>query len=237
MPSSTKRILALIRHAEYQQPAGVPSAHLPYGLTEQGRARASAAALALVDYARSKGLVIDREIDCSRMRRAWETAHLIGLGVQRSTGSTFMLRECDDLAERSLGSAANLGTDAIEAILIDDPRFEAAPPGWKRKSDFRLPLQGAESLDEAGTRVARHIEHQGRLASAEDSLKIIVGHGGAFRHAAQQLGVLARADLPRLSMRHAAPVYLEYRIRADEPDDIIQIGGEWPARDAAAGSD
>jgi len=237
MASSTKRIIALIRHGEYHQPAGVPSAHLPYGLTERGRVQASAAALALCDYARSEGLALDRTIDCSRMRRAWETAHLIDLGLTRSTGSSFTLRECDDLAERSLGCAANLSIDAIDAILLDDPRFEAPPPGWKRKSQYRLPLQGAESLDEAGTRVARHIVEQGRLTSEEDTLKIVVGHGGAFRHAAHQLGLLARADLPRLTMRHAAPVYLEYRVRPDEPDDVIHVGGEWPARDASAGSD
>ena len=136
----------------------------------------------------------------------------------------------DDLAERGLGSAANLSISAIEAIIREDPRFEELPADWKSNSGFRLPLQGAESLLEAGERVAAHIGRQMKaLASQQtsgDTLKLFVGHGAAFRHAAYHMGVISYEQIAQLSMYHAQPVFLEYR--AD--DGWEHIGGEWKVR-------
>jgi broad specificity phosphatase PhoE len=231
------RVLALIRHGEYRQPPGVPSAHLPYGLTEQGRGQASAAAAPLLEFAREKGLALDPAIDCSRLRRAWETADRLGAELSLLTGLRFTTLELDALAERSLGAAANLTTEAIELILRDDPRFTCPPAGWKRDPEYRLPLPGAESLAEAGARVARHLESRGRDAQRAGTLKLIVGHGGAFRHAAQVLGVLQREQVAELSMRHCSPIYIEYRARSGEPDHVVHLAGEWPRRSRTAAMD
>jgi broad specificity phosphatase PhoE len=236
MASTIRRVLALLRHGEYAQPPGMPSAHLPYALTEQGRARALAAARALLDYAQSQSLSIDSAIDCSRMRRAWETAQGISLELNELTGLEFCPREVEALAERGLGAAANLTTEAIEAILADDPRFAVPGPGWKRDSAYRLPFQGAESLDEAGARVARHLLDCARDGAGR-SLKVLVGHGGAFRHAAQRLGILAREQLASLTMQHALPIYLEAHAEEGGMVRLVQIGGQWPRRDKTAALD
>jgi hypothetical protein len=60
----------------------------------------------------------------------------------------------------------------------------------------------------------------------EDTLKIYVGHGAAFRHAAHHLGVLAFEDIAKLSMYHGVPVLLE-----SHPDGSWrQVGGQWKQR-------
>ena len=56
-----------------------------------------------------------------------------------------------------------------------------------------------------------------------------LGHGAAFRHAACQLGGLALDQVPRLSMFHARPVYLE-RVSDRE---WRHLAGEWRVRSAA----
>ena len=206
-----RRVLALIRHGEYAQPEGVPSAHLPYGLTLKGQGQARDAAARVLEFARLQGLQLEPEIDCSSLRRAWETARLLGGALQDGNGLAFECREFDQLAERSLGALANLSVAAIEAILRDDPRHAAPPPGWKRDTDYRLPHQGCESLAQAGKRVARHLRSRAAELGANGSsrLKLVVGHGGAFRHAAAELGVLSRTDVARLSMDYCIPIYLE----------------------------
>ncbi|MGB5442463.1 MAG: hypothetical protein WBN57_07545, partial [Gammaproteobacteria bacterium] len=109
-----------------------------------------------------------------------------------------------------------------------DPRFAAPPGDWKADSHYRLPLQGAESLLEAGARVAGHLSQSmaAILPGEHDRVKIFVGHGAAFRHAACHLGVLAIGQLRQLSMFHCQPVLLEYL--AD--GKWIHVGGEWKVR-------
>src|SRR5688572_12647273 len=131
-----KRVLAWIRHGEYAQPPGVPSAHLPYGLTSRGRDQAVAAARAVWDFARERQLELDPVLDCSRLRRAWETAALLAEELARLGGPALQVEEFEALAERGLGAAANLTVDQIEAVLVSDPRFSAPPPGWKRDPDY-----------------------------------------------------------------------------------------------------
>src|SRR5262245_44884616 len=135
-----QRALAWIRHGEYAQPPGVPSAHLPHGLTARGREQAAAAARAVWGHAESHALELEVEIDCSRLLRAWETATLMARELEGLGCRALVVREFDDLAERSLGAAANLTIEQIEAVLAADPRFEVPPSGWKRDPSYVLPL-------------------------------------------------------------------------------------------------
>jgi len=224
-----RRVLALIRHGEYEQPRGVPSAHLPYPLTERGRAQARAAARGVFELARAEQLVLDTTIDSSRMLRAWHTAELLGSELSALTQVEFRVNEFDALAERSVGALANLSVTQIEAILRADPRFSVPAPGWKRDSRYKLPSQGAESLCEAGARVASHLIARSRAVTHERGLKLFVGHGGAFRHAAHTFGLLSLEQVSALTLQHGAAIYLEHRFGADT-DRVVHLAGEWQAR-------
>jgi broad specificity phosphatase PhoE len=218
--------VALVRHGTFRQPKGVPSAHLLHPLTDQGRDEARAGAVLLAEHAREQGLAIERVIDSSTLQRAFETAKLIADELEQRGFGRFVIEEFDALTERSLGAAANLTEAEIEAIVAADPRWPPLQERWKRAPDVRLPFPGAETLREAGRRVARHIE--ARAASFEPGskrLKIVVGHGGAFRHAARELSVLSEGDVAALSMYHAQPVYLEQRDGRWQ-----QVAGRWKAR-------
>jgi broad specificity phosphatase PhoE len=227
-----KRVLAWIRHGEYAQPPGVPSAHLPHGLTLRGSEQARAAAHAVWHYALEQRLTLDPVIDCSRMRRAWETASLLAEELTRLGAPALRVEEFEELAERSLGAAANLSVAEIEAVLAADPRFASPEPGWKRDPHYKLPLQGAESLAQAGERVARHVLLRANACGSGSSLKLFVGHGGAFRHAASWLGLLSFDAVQRLTMQHAAPLYFEYR-SAPSPalgERLVAVAGDWRER-------
>jgi 2,3-bisphosphoglycerate-dependent phosphoglycerate mutase len=119
-----------------------------------------------------------------------------------------VLQAYDDLSERNLGSANNLTIAHIEGILNADPRLSDWPLDWKSNSTYRLPLPGAESLMDAGRRVAGRLHQINRMFEA-NTLVPIIGHGAAFRHAAHQLGVLELDEIQRLSMGHAKPVCLQ----------------------------
>jgi broad specificity phosphatase PhoE len=236
METAGKRVLALIRHGAYAQPPGVPSAHLPYALTADGRAQAGEAALAILAFADAEGLELDEVIDCSRMRRAWETSNLIGAALTARTGRRFGCREFDALAERSVGAAANLSVDAIESLLRDDPRYELPARGWKRDPEYRLPFQGAESLAEAGERVARHLGACAASPSGQRTLKLIVGHGGAFRHAASSLGALSPEQASELSMQYCTPIYFEYQRDSSGLGRLVHKAGSWTPRSERSAS-
>ncbi len=226
-----KIIAALIRHGEYAQLANTPSAHQPFALVAEGRQQALVGADELAAVIRQEGWSLDTVIDSSSLLRSWQTARLINdrltaLGLHASAVESF-----DALAERGLGSAANLTLEQIEAVIRDDPRFPQPPVNWKATSDYRLPLPGAESLLEAGERVAAHItaRMQALRSGTETSIvKLFVGHGAAFRHAALRLGVLQFEQIAQLSMYHARPIFVEYL-----PDGSWRHGrGEWKVRGA-----
>jgi len=215
-------IAALVRHGDYHQIAGAPSAHQPFALTDEGRRQAEAGARELVERCAAKGWSISKSIDSSQMLRAWQTAEILAKHVAGAEIESF-----DALAERGLGCAANLTVPEIEKVLEQDPRFAAPPPNWKADSHYRLPLQGAESLMEAGQRVAGHIAtRMDPGASSTGSVKIFVGHGAAFRHAAFHMGALAFERIAELSMFHGRPVLLM------ECDDGTwqHVAGEWKVR-------
>ncbi|MES9900074.1 MAG: histidine phosphatase family protein [Sedimenticola sp.] len=222
-------IAALIRHGDYRQLPKTPSAHQPFSLTSEGEEQAHQAGVKLRESIDSNGWALSASVDSSQLLRSWQTAQIIIDEIIDRFLTSPVLTGYDDLAERGLGSAANLTIGEIEAIIREDPRFSELPSDWKSNSGFRLPLQGAESLLEAGERVAGHLNRQMDLLSKHadtDTLKLFVGHGAAFRHAAYHLGVLSYEQIAQLSMFHAQPIYLEFLPEGK----WLHIAGEWKVR-------
>jgi len=223
-------IAALIRHGDYHQLSDVPSAHQPFALNEKGEGEAGQAARLLADAIDRNGWKLLPCIDSSRMLRAWQTADIIAHRLAPRLQAAPTIEDFDELAERGVGSAANLSIRQIEEILHRDPRFNDPPPNWKADSHYRLPLQGAESLLEAGERVAAHLTRRMRaLLTAgrnQNTLKLFVGHGAAFRHAAYHLGLLEFEQIAKLTMYHGRPIFLEY----DRDGHWRQMDGEWKIR-------
>ena len=223
--AEAKRYVALIRHGAYHQKAATPSALQPYPLTEEGRAQAAECGAALAEILRREGWSLAPVIHCSHQLRAWQTADVLATVLRAAGHSPGDLSETPALAERSVGAVANLTTSEIETILEADPRYSSPPPGWKSDSHYRLPFQGAESLLEAGARVAAHLTATA-AAAAPNSLTLCVGHGASFRHAAHHLGLLKISEIPRLSMHHARPLLFCYEGRAR----WSHLGGAWKQR-------
>ncbi|GAB3383286.1 phosphoglycerate mutase family protein [Spongiibacter taiwanensis] len=227
-----RTVIALLRHGDYHQQADTPSALQPWPLTETGRAQARAAAPQLMDFCAEHQLTLAHQIDCSSLLRAWQTAQILADELTRLTGTAVTTASFDALWERNVGSAANLTTTQIQQAVASDPRCPPLPDNWKSDSHFRLPLPGAESLMDAGHRVASHIEGAMTNTGSDPQLKVFVGHGAAIRHAASVMGALAESDIPTLSMYHAQPVFLE---RID--DHWHHIGGNWKIRHREAHAD
>jgi 2,3-bisphosphoglycerate-dependent phosphoglycerate mutase len=205
-------IAALIRHGDYHQLPDTPSAHQPWPLNNTGETQAQEGVQLLHDMIVRNDWTLVHSIDSSRLLRAWQTAVIFADGLADLAASTPQIESYDELAERGVGSLANLTIAQIEAVLHQDPRVSDPPADWKADSHYRLPLQGAESLLEAGERVAGHLSKSmaGLLPDDHDRIKIFVGHGAAFRHAAYHLGVLAFEQIRQLSMFHCQPVMIEY---------------------------
>ncbi|WP_346895775.1 histidine phosphatase family protein [uncultured Roseibium sp.] len=215
---------ALIRHAEYRQRKGVPSALQPFPLTARGETQAQACGEDLATLIARDGLTLDPVVHCSCQLRAWQTAR-IACDVLAGHGHEVEILQTSALAERSVGSAANLTLEEIEAVLEADPRFEAPPPNWKSDSDYCLPLEGAESLMMAGKRVADHLTLS-ITDKAPGTLTLFFGHGASFRHAAHLLGVLNRDEIARFSMHHARPL----QICHNRDGTWAHSGGAWKIR-------
>lgn len=225
-------IVAFVRHGEYQQPPGVPSAHLPYPLTSDGIKQAADAAEGLKNTADQENWNIYPVIDSSRQLRGWQTASIIASGLEQAADCDARVESFEQLAERCLGSAANLTVEQIESVIAADPRYDPLPAGWKSDSHFRIPLQGAESLMQAGERVMRHVTDRADSLAKElaaDTLKIFVGHGAAFRHAAVHMELMTTEQAVALSMFHCAPLYFE-RLTDNQDNKWRHIGGEWKVR-------
>lgn len=221
------RYIALIRHGDYHQRPDTPSALQPFPLTETGHAQARACGEEIARLLNENGWRLDPVSYCSLQLRAWQTAR-DAIEVLASKGHVTRIEQTPDLSERALGSAANLTLHEIEVALRDDPRFDMPPPGWKADRDYRLPLQGAESMQDAGARVAGWL----RRAVAQDSatktptLTLVFGHGAAFRHAAHDLGILRLDEISQFSMYHARPLLLCYKGN----DTWVHFGGAWKRR-------
>ena len=122
-------IAALIRHGDYRQRPNTPSAHQPYPLNAEGESQAARAADAIRTEARAQGWRLVEPIDSSQLLRAWQTARIIGRALIPDREPP--IEGFDALAERGLGSAANLDIGEIAAVLRDDPRYPEPPSNWK----------------------------------------------------------------------------------------------------------
>lgn len=226
-----RTIAALIRHGDYHQLPETPSAHQPFPLTAEGFDQAGSAARAFAALLSAMSWTPAQTIHSSNMQRAWQTAGIfMDVLIRSQTRPDLRVQGFDALAERGLGCAANLSIKAIEDMLEQDPRYGKPPPDWKSNSHYRLPLQGAESLMQAGQRVAAHLRQtmQDLVPVCDvDTVQLFVGHGAAFRHAACELGVLSFGQLARLSMYHAKPVLIEYL----PTGEWHHIGGDWKVRE------
>lgn len=231
----SRLIAALIRHGDYRQLPHTPSAHQPFPLSTRGRLQAQQAAERMGQTLKARGWQPEPVIHSSRLLRAWQTAQLFATPLAPLCGGQDPRVETfEALAERGLGSAANLSVEQILQVMAQDPRYPLPPADWKSNSHYRLPLQGAESLMDAGQRVADHLcQQMARLSreAGKTRVQLFVGHGAAFRHAAHLLGVLAFEDIARLSMYHAEPVFLEYG--AD--GRWTHLDGRWKLREPGEG--
>ena len=220
------RYVALVRHGDYLQKPGVPSAQQPYGLSEQGVQQAHACAVTINEKIAAWKVKISIELHASSLLRAWQTAKIIHDTLNnRSLSISFY--DSDSLHERSVGSLANLNTAQIETILEQDPRFKSPPQGWKSDSYYCLPYFGAESLMQAGLRVEKYIKTALAENRSEFTLFIFVGHGAAMRHAAYHLDLISEERIAKLSMYHASPIF--YKL---EGEKWSHLSGQWKERDA-----
>ncbi|MBO1923091.1 histidine phosphatase family protein [Thiomicrorhabdus sp. 6S3-12] len=221
--------LAFLRHAQYEQQPQMPSALQPYGLTEEGFAQSSKAAKALQKLIKHQKWQLYPSIYSSNLLRSWQTATEIKHQLKQSC----QIETTAALNERSVGALANLTLEQIEAVIDQDPRFAPLPPHWKSNSDFCLPVDGAESLMQAGTRVSQFIQQTllQVMANSESNnqLIVMVGHGAAFRHAAYKLGLLEKAEIGRYSMHYAQPMVFECRLKAHQLE-IDLLAGKWKVR-------
>lgn len=221
-------IAALIRHGDYQQLPDTPSAYQPFPLTAIGFTRAAELAPLIRLFCQHHLCQIDPIIASSRLLRAWQTAKELATGLN---DTAFQIQEYAELAERCVGSMANLSVTQISELVSQDPRFEDLPRNWKSDSRFCLPFQGAESLLDAGKRVATLLSSEMQSLqqqSQSKQLKIFVGHGAAFRHAAYHLGILEYEQIALLSMFHCQPIFIEYL----NDGSWQHISGEWKVRKA-----
>lgn len=222
---------AWMRHGDYHQLPDTPSAHQPFPLNDIGERQAGEGAALLADFMHRRRVGLDTEIDSSRLLRSWQTARIVSDALSNDTSSPH-IRAFDELAERGLGSAANLTLSQIEQAVEADPRFAPLPADWKSNSHFCLPLQGAESLMQAGERVAAHVQYRmEQLWEAENDhvLKVFVGHGAAFRHAACCLGLMSFDDIARHSMYHARPLFFQV-FQEEEQLRWQPVEGQWKVR-------
>jgi 2,3-bisphosphoglycerate-dependent phosphoglycerate mutase len=223
-----RRVAAFMRHGHFDRPEQVASAHLPNPLSDRGRQEARAAAPVLLAYCEDLGLELDTRIESSSLLRAWQTASELASALEAETGLAYEVEPRDELMERGIGSCANLRFDEIEALLGRDPRVGPLPEDWRRVPDFRLPVPGAESLLEAGTRTAARIEASLDLLPDDgvDRLRLFVAHGGCLRHAAVALGLLDVDIVRQLTMGYAHAVLFE---RIDSRR-WAKVAGEWKKR-------
>ncbi|KAA1175864.1 histidine phosphatase family protein [Marinobacter salinexigens] len=217
--------IALIRHGEYQQLAHTPSALQPYPLTDNGADEVRNQARKFRQWLSQTDYVLEPEIHCSTLLRAWQTAEIYREELGAFFAGQPVTCSFPALCERSVGAVANLTVSEIERIVELDPRLETLPEGWKSTSDFKLPFDGAESLLEAGERVAKHLQNLRLEEKSGNRIQLVVGHGASIRHASFHLGVIKFSDIGRFSMFYGHPVVFEIRNQ-----QWILLYGNWKLR-------
>ena len=226
----TTMYAAIIRHGDYQQKPETPSAFQPHPLTPSGFSQAQSCAHELHRFSQQLNVPIAQEMHTSIMLRAWQTCDRIKQYLPTpASAKPYYLTQTQQLAERCVGNLANLTLSEIEDVIANDPRYPAPPTGWKSDSHYQLPYPGAESLIQAGQRVAQYIHQtlsEQRTHHPQGCLQVFVGHGAAFRHAAFELGVLSFEEISRLSMYHAHPIIL----KCDKDQQWHHHQGDWKIR-------
>ncbi|TPE55300.1 histidine phosphatase family protein [Maribrevibacterium harenarium] len=220
--------LAFVRHGAYAQRPDTPSALQPFGLTAEGEAEVRQQARQFALWLEQTQQQLDPEIDSSTLLRAWQTAQIYAEELAPFFTVTPEVQTFPALCERSVGAVANLTIAEIEAAIAADPRFDMPPTGWKSDSFYRLPFDGAESLMDAGMRVAAHIlSWQSQTKATENgAIKLFVGHGASIRHAACHLNVIKFCDIKRFSMHYGHPIVFDM-VEAGVPQKLY---GDWKHR-------
>jgi 2,3-bisphosphoglycerate-dependent phosphoglycerate mutase len=219
--------LALIRYGEYQQLENTPSALQPFPLTSKGAEEVRNQARRFGKWLSDSGHLLETDIHCSSLLRAWQTAEIFREELEPFFVAEAQTRSFPALCERSVGALANLSVSEIERIVDMDPRLAPLPKGWKSNSDFKLPFDGAESLLEAGERVACHLRSL-PVFEPSQRIQIVVGHGASIRHASYYLDVIPFSDIRRLSMFYGHPVVFQ---RVNQ--HWTRIYGNWKHRENA----
>ena len=221
-----RRVAVLVRHGHFDRPEDTASAHSLLPLSETGRAQAEAATGVMAARCADHGLTIDKRVEASQLLRAWQTANVLCEQLTQYTNTTHHVIQRDELIERGLGSAANITFTRIRELVALDSRLGDLPEGWRRTPEFRLPFPGAESLMDAGKRVATRIEQSMDSISDDDSqdvARLFVAHSGCLRHAAVVLGALDVRRVSGLSMDFVQSVLIEKL-----PDGSwVQLAGEF----------
>lgn len=228
----SSKYISLIRHGDYAQRPSAPSAYQPFPLTSKGEQQAAGAVIPLKKFIATQKLNIHPCVYSSDLLRAWQTADIIRqqLVSENVTSRELCIETSIQLAERCVGSVANLTIEEIEQVLEQDPRFEMPPKKWKSDSYYCLPFPGAESLMDAGIRVAEFLRSIVEKISPGE-LAIVTAHGASIRHAAYKLGVLQQSDISKLSMYHCKPLFFE--VPDVVTDKWSHVGGDWKVRQQA----
>ncbi len=220
--SSELAHVALVRHGDYHQDRSAPSAWQPWPLNPDGERQSIEGATILEQFLASQNLSLHPTLYSSTLLRARQTA--AQYQSYFSTHETQLL--CTDaLTERSVGAAANLSITDIEAALARDPDVEPPRPGWKSDPHYRLPLPGAESLIEAGQRVATCLTDIADTHGDTNSVSLVVGHGAALRHACAVLGLFSISEAGAISMYYGMPIVLRRH-----HGQWSQVFGDWKPR-------
>jgi 2,3-bisphosphoglycerate-dependent phosphoglycerate mutase len=207
-----RRVAAFVRHGHFDRPDDVASAHSLFPLSANGIEQSRRAIEPILDFCEEFDLELDSRIEASQLLRAWQTAKTIAEALEARLGRRFHVLQRDELIERGLGSCANMTFARIREVLSADPRLGPLPANWRRIPEFRLPVQGAESLMQAGARTAARVAASIDSIPVEDSrdlMRVFVAHSGCLRHAAVQLGAIDVRAVPGLSMDFAQTVLIE----------------------------
>ncbi len=221
-----RRVAGLVRHGHFDRPDETASAHRLLALSDEGRAQARAGADAILMLCQEQNLELDSTIEVSQLLRAWETGTILAEQFTEKLGISFDVKEHDEIIERGIGSCANLRFSEIEAVLALDPRLEPLPTGWRRRPEFKLPVQGAESLMQAGMRTGSYIATSVDAMPDDDPrdlLRLFVAHSGCLRHAAVYLGAVDIGEVSGLSMNFCQTILIE----KSESGDWERRGGDW----------
>ena len=217
-------LIAVIRHGDYHQKPGAPSALQPYPLTNEGTVEVRVQAQQFAKVLKENNWKLHHQVHSSPLLRAWQTAQIFIEELADFFEDTPQHLEFPALCERAVGSVANLTVSEIEQVLKDDPRYESPPQNWKSDSHYCLPFLGAESLNQAGERLADHLVEFAHQHEA-NCVRLFVGHGAAIRHAACHLGVMKLCDVSRLSMYHAHPLVFSH-----DQQGWQHLTGNWKVR-------